>query len=158
MKWATRSGCHVDRAACAWLIRRFLDPEPAFIFVDDPEDVPADATPFDMRGVALSHHGERCSFETFLAHYELTDPALIAIGRIVHEADLADERFDAPEGPGLDALIRGLSLVLDDDGVLAVSGQLFDGLYELIRTRSGISNLEGPQSEPGAGASARRTT
>ncbi|MHB8300785.1 MAG: chromate resistance protein ChrB domain-containing protein [Dermatophilaceae bacterium] len=56
MRWATRAGVHVDRAACAWLIRRFVDPDAVFVFVDDPGDVPVDATPFDMRGVPLSHH------------------------------------------------------------------------------------------------------
>src|ERR671937_1098471 len=71
MKWATRRHCHVDRAACAWLIRRFLDPQAEFVFVEDPDEVPADATPFDMRGVELSHHGGDCSFETFLRRYEL---------------------------------------------------------------------------------------
>lgn len=131
MRWATRRTVHVDRAACAWLIRRVLDPAAAFLFVDDADDVPADATPFDMRGVLLSHHGGRCSFETMLAHYNLTDPALVDISRIVHEADLADERYDAPEAAGLDTLVRGLALVLDDDRVLEVSGHLFDGLYAL---------------------------
>lgn len=66
MKWATREHCHVDRAACAWLIRRFIDDQAEFVFVADPADVPDDATPFDMRGVELSHHGGDCSFETFL--------------------------------------------------------------------------------------------
>ena len=143
MKWAPRSGCHVDRAACAWLIRRCIDPQAEFLFVGDPADVPHDATPFDMRGAALSHHGARCSFETFLVHYELTDPALAEIGRIVHEADLADERYDAPEAPGLDVLIRGLSLVLPDDEVLAVTRHLFDGLYEVIRSRTAPTATEG---------------
>ncbi len=64
MIWATRTGCHVDRAACAWLIRRSIDPEPTFIFVGDPGDVPEGATPFDMRGADLSHHGDDCTFET----------------------------------------------------------------------------------------------
>jgi hypothetical protein len=102
MKWAIRRGCHIDRAACAWLIRRFLDPDGEFVFVDDPEDVPADTTPFDMRGVELSHHGGGCSFETFLRHYDLDDPVLWDLAQIVQEADLADERYDAPEAPGLD--------------------------------------------------------
>ena len=137
MRWATRGGVHVDRAACAWLIRRFVDPKAEFLFIDDPADVPADATPFDMRGVALSHHGADCSFETFIAHYQLTDPVLAELGRIVHEADLADERYDAPEAPGLDMLIRGLALVLPDEAVLAVTRHLFDGLYEVIRGRDG---------------------
>ncbi|MGH3105509.1 MAG: chromate resistance protein ChrB domain-containing protein [Gaiellaceae bacterium] len=130
MKWATRRNCHVDRAACAWLIRRFLDPEAAFVFVDDPDEVPDDATPFDMRGAELSHHGGDCSFETFLKRYRLDDPALHGIARIVHEADLADERYDAPEAAGVDVLLRGLSLVRDDEALLALAGELFDGLYE----------------------------
>jgi hypothetical protein len=130
MKWATRTHCHVDRAACAWLIRRFVDIEAEFVFVDDPTEVPADATPFDMRGVELSHHGSDCSFETFLRRYELDDPVLWEIARIVHEADLADERYDAPEAPGLDVLLRGLSITQDDDDLLASAEPLFDGLYE----------------------------
>src|SRR6266540_2936641 len=130
MRWATRRHCHVDRAACAWLIRRSLDPEAEFVFVDDPDEVPADATPFDMRGVELSHHGGDCSFETFLRRYELGDPVLWEIAKVVHEADLADERYDAPEASGLDVLLRGLSMVRDDEELLALSGPLFDGLYE----------------------------
>jgi hypothetical protein len=129
MKWATRRGCHVDRASCAWLIRRFIDPDAEFLFVEDPDDVPAKATAFDMRGVDLSHHEGGCTFETFLRRYRLTDPALAEIGWIVHEADLADERYDAPEAAGLDVLVRGLSMTLDDDQLLEVSGPLFDGLY-----------------------------
>ncbi|MHB1472708.1 MAG: chromate resistance protein ChrB domain-containing protein [Dermatophilaceae bacterium] len=135
MRWATRAEVHVDRAACAWLIRRFVDPDAVFVFVDDPGDVPVDATPFDMRGVPLSHHHGRCSFETALLHFELTaDPALEEIGHIVHEADIGDERFDAPVAAGLDILIRGLSLTsTNDDATLTVTDRLFDGLYEHIR-------------------------
>ncbi|MBF6606572.1 MAG: chromate resistance protein [Chloroflexi bacterium] len=129
MRWATRRGCQVDRAACAWLIRRFVDPAADFLFVDDPDEVPTDATPFDMRGAALSHHEGGCSFETFLRHYSLTDPALVEIGHAIHDADLGDERYDAPEAAGLDVLIRGLSMTLDDERLLEVSGPLFDGLY-----------------------------
>ena len=129
MKWATRSGCHVDRTACAWLIQRFVDPEATFVFVDDPDDVPPDATPFDMRGVELSHHDGGCSFETFLHRYELDDDGLRALARIVHEADLGDERFHAPEAPGLDAVIRGLSALLPDDRLLEVTKVIYDGLY-----------------------------
>ena len=133
MKWATRPECHVDRAACAWLVRRFVDPEAEFIFVDDPSDVPDDATPFDMRGVELSHHGGDCTFETMLRRFELDDPVLWDVARIVHEADLADERFVAPEAPGLDVLCRGLSMVRPDHDVLTVASVLFDGLYEYRR-------------------------
>ena len=130
MKWGTRANCHVDRAACAWLIRRFVDPEATFVFVDDPDEIPDDATPFDIRGAELSHHGGSCSFETFLERYELDDPVLWDLARIVHQADLDDERYDAPEAHGLDVLVRGLSLVADDERVLELTGALFDGLYE----------------------------
>jgi hypothetical protein len=130
MKWATRTGVHIDRAACAWLIRRFVDTEAEFVFVTDPDQVPADATPFDMRGAELGHHDGDCSFETILRRYELTqDAALRRIAEIVHEADLDDERFDAPEAPGLDAILRGLSMTGDDDHTMAITRPVFDGLY-----------------------------
>jgi hypothetical protein len=112
------------------LIRRFIDADAEFVFVDDPDEVPEDATPFDMRGVDLTHHGDDCTFETILRRYELDDPALWDLARIVHEADLADDRFDAPEAAGLDVICRGLSMVRDDGQVLAVTTAVFDGLYE----------------------------
>ncbi len=134
MRWATRRHCHVDRAACSWLIQRFIDPKARFVFVDDPDEVPDDATPFDMRGVELGHRHGGCSFESFLHRYELDDPALQDIGRIIHEADIGDERYDAPEAPGLDVVIRGASLVTrDDQQLLTLTGPLFDGLYEFFR-------------------------
>ena len=137
MKWATRSGCHVDRAACAWLIRRFIDADPTFVFVDDPDDIPHDATGFDIRGVELTHHHGACSFETFLERYELKESALWALARIVHEADLDDERFEAPEARGLDVIIRGMGSIYDDEELLARSAPIFDALYEYCRVPSG---------------------
>lgn len=133
MRWATRANIHIDRAACAWLIRRFIDADAEFVFVADPADVPADATPFDMRGVELGHRDGGCSFETILAAYEVTDPVLWRIAEVVHEADLDDERYDAPEAPGLDVALRGLSMTRDDEEILALTGPLFDGLYEYWR-------------------------
>ena len=133
MRWATRTGPHVDRTASAWLIARFIDPEAQFVFVDDPDEVPPDATPFDIRGAELSHHGGECSFEAFLRRYKLDDQVLWAIARIVHEADLDDERYDAPEAAGLDVLLRGLSMVRGDDEVLALSAPLYDGLHEYLK-------------------------
>jgi hypothetical protein len=130
MRWATRSGVHVDRAACIWLVRRFVDPNAAFVFVDDPDEVPGDSTPFDMRGVELSHHGGDCTFETMLRHYGLDDPVLWDVARIVQEADLGDDRFDAPEAAGLDVICRGLSIVLADADVVTTTAPMFDGLYE----------------------------
>jgi hypothetical protein len=130
MRWATRAGIHVDRTACAWLIRRFIDAESVFVFVHDP----ADATPFDIPGAELSHRGGRCTFETMLARYELDDPALRELARLVHEADLDDERYDAPEARGLDVILRGLSMVAEsDEQMLALSGPIYDGLYEYRR-------------------------
>jgi len=133
VKWATRPGVHVDRAACAWLIRRFIDPDAEFIFAADPAAIPAGATPFDMRGAALGQG--RCSFETALEGFGLTaDPALEEIGCIVHEADLAEDRYDAPAATGLDVLIRGLTLTSGSDhDTLAITDRLFDGLYEYTR-------------------------
>ncbi|GAB3691198.1 MULTISPECIES: chromate resistance protein ChrB domain-containing protein [Actinomycetes] len=136
MKWSTRAGIHIDRAACAWLIRRRIDPEAEFVFVTDPADVPEQATAFDMRGVELGHHGGDCSFETILRRYDLTDAALWKIAEVVHEADLDDERYDAPEAPGLDVVLRGLSMTGSDERTLAVTGPLFDGLYEYYRRQS----------------------
>lgn len=136
MKWSTRTGIHIDRAACAWLIRRHIDPEAEFVFVTDPTEVPDQAIAFDMRGVELGHHGGDCSFETILRRYELTDPALWRIAEIVHEADLEDERYDAPEAPGLDVVLRGLSMTGSDEDTMAVSGPVFDGLYEYYRRQS----------------------
>ena len=133
MRWATRSGPHVDRTACAWLIKRFVDPDAGFLFVEDPDEVPGDATPFDMRGAELSHHGGECSFEAVLRRYDLDDPVLWAIARIVHEADLEDDRYDAPEAAGLDVLMRGLSIVRSDHEVLELTGPLYDGLYEYLK-------------------------
>lgn len=141
MKWATRRHCHVDRAACAWLIKRFLDEEATFVFVENADDVPPDATPFDMRGAELSHRSGDCSFETFLKVYALADDALVDIARIVHEADIGDDRFDAPEAPGLDVLVRGLSLTLGDDELLSISNRLFDGLYEYRRLANELGRV-----------------
>lgn len=134
MKWATRAGVHVDRAACAWLIRRYIDPQPDFVFVTDPSETPSDATSFDMRGAELGHHEDRCSFETMLDHFDLTDPVLEHIGQVVHEADLADDKYDAPAAPGLDMIIRGLTMTRPDDtATLAITNRLFDALYEHTR-------------------------
>jgi hypothetical protein len=136
MIWATRRHVHVDRTACAWLVRRFIDPDARFVFVDDPDEVPAGATPFDMRGVELGHRDGRCSFESFLVRHGLDEPALARIGQLVHEIDIGDERYDVPEAPGLDALLRGLAIeARDDDHLIALALPLYDALYELWSTQ-----------------------
>ena len=134
MRWATRIDCHVDRTACAWLIRRFVDPDADFVFVADPADLPADAIPFDVPGHEFSHHHGNSTFEVMLDHYRLDDPALARLGRIVHEADVEDERYDAPEAVGLDAIVRGLGrLLAGDDQLIAATMPIYDGL--LLRFR-----------------------
>jgi len=133
MRWVTRAGCHVDRAACAWLIRRHIDAAAELEFVDDASVLPPGATAFDVPGADLSPHGSDCSFETILRRYHLDDPVLWDLARIVHEADLADDRFDAPEAPGLDVLVRGLSMVVGDARLIELTAALFDGLYEYRR-------------------------
>lgn len=131
MLWVTRPQCHVDRTACAWLIRRFIDPAPTFAFVADREAAArVGGTPFDMRGVELGHHQGRCSFESFLLKYGLADPALQEMAAIVHQADVDDDQFETAEARGLDTVIRGLGLVITDDlQLIAVTDRIFDGLY-----------------------------
>ena len=128
MRWVTRANCHVDRTACAWLIRRFVDPAAEFVFITDRSRLPADATPFDIPGQPFSHHGGDSTFEVMVRHYGLDAPGLLALGRIVHEADIEDERYDAPEALGLDAIVRGLGQILDDHRLLEASGTIYDGL------------------------------
>jgi hypothetical protein len=135
MLWITRPHPHIDRTACAWLIRHFVDRDAVFAFAPDAEAAAAlGGTPFDMRGVELGHHEGRCSFETILARYQLTDPALHEIAAMVHDADLDDDRFRSPEAPGLDAIIRGLGLVTPDDHeLLRLTDRVYDGLYAWVQ-------------------------
>ena len=139
MLWVTRPRPHIDRTACAWLIRRFVDPEASFAFAPDPETAQAlGGTPFDMRGVELGHHAGRCSFETILHTYRLTDPALHEIAAMVHDADLDDDKFRSPESAGLDAIVRGLGLVIDDDhDLLGFTHRVYDGLYAWVQRSLG---------------------
>ncbi|MFL9889351.1 chromate resistance protein [Paraburkholderia sp. RL17-383-BIF-A] len=137
MKWVTRERPKIDRIACPWLIARFIDESPEFLFVStDQVPVVAEregAIPFDIPGVKLSHVGEHCSFDTFLAEYQLTDPALAALAVIVRGADTA--RLDlAPQAPGLLALSLGLSRIYADDHEMLSYGMvMYDALYAWCR-------------------------
>ena len=134
MLWATRRGCHVDRTACIWLIRRRIDPGAVFRFFGDASEAPQGAELFDVAGVRLSHHGEHCTFETMLEEYDLDDPVLREISEIVHDADLMDDRYGRPESDGLDAVIRGMQLSLPDDETLTLhTDAVFDGLYTYLQ-------------------------
>jgi hypothetical protein len=133
MLWSTRQGCHVDRTACIWLIRRFIDSDAIFAFFGDPAEAPEEAELFDVVGARLSHRGEDCSFETFVKEYDLDDPVLGEIAEIVHDADLMDEKYARPESEGLDAIVRGMQLSLPDDLTLSrYTDGLYDGLYAYL--------------------------
>ena len=115
--WVTRSGVHVDRIACAWLIRRFIDPGALFKFVDSRHYDPMEGElRFDMVDAEFTHEGDRCSFETLLLRADLTsDPALVAIGEIIHELDIGDGKFARPETAGVGAMLSGVCASSDDD-------------------------------------------
>lgn len=141
MRWITRARPKIDRVACPWLIARFVDPAPEFLFAA-PDQVlarakEAGATPFDVEGVELSHVGPLCSFDAFLAKYELRDPALADLATIVRGADTA--RLDlAPQCAGLLAISLGLSQLYEDDHEQLRHGfVVYDALYAwLTRARS----------------------
>jgi hypothetical protein len=133
----SRANLHVDRTACAWLIRRFIDPDAEFLFVSDPADLPPNATPFDIPGHPFSHHDGNSTFEVMVGHYGIVEPGVDRIGRIIHEADIEDDRYDAPEAPGLDAIIRGLGEAIDDDlRLIEATSSIYDGLLSTFRTSS----------------------
>ena len=128
--WVTRPRPGIDRMACAWLIKRFIDSEARFGFAPDREAVPRDAIPFDMFGVEFSHHGEHCTFETLCSTFRLGDPAVNRLAAIVHDLDLKEDRFRPPEAPTVATVIEGLQLVHSDDHVLLDHGiGLFEALY-----------------------------
>jgi hypothetical protein len=128
-QWATRKRPWVDRLASAWLIRRFIDPEARFLWLDSPADCPAGVLGFDFDGAEFTHVGERVTFETLLESFGLeANPALRHIGRIVHFLDVGG--LPAPEAPGLERLLRGMkSRIEDDDALILETGRLFDDLY-----------------------------
>jgi len=137
MKWVTWADVGVDRMACAWLIRRFVDPDAAFLFVPAGQTPPEDAEPFDIPGVRLSHHQGRCTFSTMLRAFELADPALERIARMVDEADVVQEVALEPAAPGLDLICRGLRLISPDDQIALERGALiYDALYAQLNQPS----------------------
>ena len=137
MKWVTREHPKIDRVACPWLVARFIDREPEFLFVP-PDRVLAvaaesGAIPYDVPNVELSHEGERCSFDAFLARYDLDDPALALLAPIVRGADTAHPEL-APQAAGLLAISLGLSAVFRDDLEMLRHGMIvYDALYAWAR-------------------------
>jgi hypothetical protein len=128
--WITRPRPGVDRMASAWLIRQFIDRQARFGFTADRESVPDHGVPFDMFGVEFSHQGEGCTFETLCSVFGIDGPALSRIAAIVHDLDLKDGKFGAPECSTVSAMIEGLQLAYQDDDALLEQGMtLFDALY-----------------------------
>jgi hypothetical protein len=137
--WVTRARPGVDRMASAFLIKRFIDADARFAFAADREAPPHGSVPFDMFGVEFTHRGEWCTFETLCEAFHLEDPALTRIAAIVHDLDLKDGRFGAPEASAIGTAIDGLRLVYSDDHELLAAGMtLFDALYRAftVETRS----------------------
>jgi hypothetical protein len=138
MKWVTRAKARVDRIACPWLIRRFIDKEAEFLFVPDAEVMGTaareGATPYDVPGVELGHDGERCSFDAYVAKYRLTDPALQALALIVRGAD-TDARDIAKEAWGLYAVASGFREISHDDFEnMERQFPVYDALYAYCRS------------------------
>jgi hypothetical protein len=158
MKWITRERVKVDRVACPWLIKKFVDPEAEFLFVPADRVLEAaqreGATPFDVPGVELGHHGGRCSFEAILAKYLPDDPALRLLAQIVHGADVAEDLYRRPEAAGLKAIAEGFRHLglKDDHEVLAREFIVYDALLAYCRRQcaSATGDVTGP-AEPRRG-------
>jgi hypothetical protein len=135
MKWVTRKNAKVDRVACPWLIRRFIDKDAEFLFVpaEEVRDVAEreQAIPFDVQGVELGHVDGRCSFESIMRKYNLTDPALQRLAKIVHGADVPPDTNIVPEAAGLKAIAHGFALLHGehDDEKIRLESPLYDALY-----------------------------
>ena len=141
MKWVTRERVGVDRMACAWLITRYIDAEAEFLFVPAEQKLlPEGAEPFDMPGVRLSHHQGHCSFYIMLREFDLRDPVLQRIARVVDEADTVQDVMLEPAATGLDILCQGIRLISPDDQVALERGRL---LYEALYAQFASELTEG---------------
>jgi hypothetical protein len=137
--WVTRHGVHVDRIACAWLVRRFIDAAARFKFVPPRGYVPVEGElRFDMFQAEFTHEGDRCSFEVLLTRSGLSDPALQAIGEIIHDIDLKDGKFGREECAGVKSLIAGIAMShQDDEARIAAGSAILDNLYAFFRKKRG---------------------
>jgi len=137
--WVTRKGVHVDRIACSWLIRRFIDPDAVIRFVPGKGYAPeAGELRFDMFEGEFTHEGDHCSFEVLLNRAHINDPALQAIAEIVHDIDLKDTKFGREETSGIASLIAGICVANpEDEHRIAQGAPVFDNLYQYFRAKSG---------------------
>jgi hypothetical protein len=148
--WVTRTGVHVDRIASAWLIRRFIDPEAKFKFVPAKGYVPSqDELRFDMFDAEFTHVGDRCTFEVLVERMDLRDSALGALGEIIHDLDLRDDKFGREETAGVRSAIDGICTVArDDEQRIAAAAPMLDGLHShfSLRTRRRPPRANAPKS------------
>ncbi len=158
MKWITRKNANVDRIACPWLIRGFVDPEAEFLFVPYEEVASRaeveGAIPFDVPGVELGHSDGRCSFEAIVRKYRLTDPALQLLATIVHGADVTADRGIVPEAAGLYAVAHGFALLYGDhdEEKLRLESPVYDALYAWCQRQAEKTAEEQGRSEQVSGA------
>jgi len=132
MRWITRENLHIDRTSCPWLIRKYIDPAAAFIFVPADTDLATlDGHTFDMRGAEYGHERGQCTFQVIVARHDLgNDPALVEMGRIILDADVPPSRTRRPEAAGVDAVISGIRLTIPDDyEKLRITAPFYDALY-----------------------------
>jgi hypothetical protein len=150
MKWVTRERVKVDRVACPWLIRKFIDPQAEFLFV--PAETVLEvaerqgAIPFDVPGVEFGHHGKECSFDALVKKHHLDgDPALVLLAKIVNGADTDNSLWNQPEAAGLNAIAEGFRHLgyKDDPEVLAAESVVYDALYAYCREMVGRGKLDG---------------
>jgi hypothetical protein len=143
MKWVTRKNANVDRIACPWLIRKFVDKDPVFLYVPPDEVLSVanreDAIPYDVEGVELGHVGGRCSFESIMVKYGLTEPALQKLATIVHGADVARDVTIVPEAAGLKAVAHGFALLHGDNDheKIRLETPIYDALYAWCQQQVG---------------------
>jgi hypothetical protein len=149
-RWVTRKNPHIDRLATAWLIRRFIDKRPRFLFVEEGARVEG-GVHFDMADAEFTHRGEDCTFETVVKEFGLAgDPALGDIAEIVHDIDLKDGKFNRLEAAGINLAVRGLAAVVTDDRKLVrQAAMVFDGLYEYLTTKGTRGERDGSSRKGG---------
>ena len=143
MKWITRKDIKVDRVACPWLIRRFVDPHAEFLFVEEKdlldESQRQGATPFDapnIEAIKLNHRGPRCTFEAIIEDYAISDSAVQGLGLIVRAADVKGQEEVAPEGIGLRSIAQGFAAMgLSDEERLAGQFPIYDALYAYVKSK-----------------------
>jgi len=136
LRWVTRRFVHVDRTASAWLIKKFVDKEAEFVFINYPREKPGPkhGTPFDIEGAKLGHRDGKCTLEVIVEEYDIDDPIVKKIAQIVHAADIEGELHKVPEAAGIRAVFSGLRLIAKDDyEALEIGFKIWDSIYAYLK-------------------------